>query len=268
MSRNLLEANYQMKGSILNNRQRIHTVLYRAFIAVFWLAVWQLAYVMIQKDIYLPSPVDVFIKLQELILLKTFWISTAYTMYRVAVGLFLSIFLGVILGFLASVNRVIFDLLFPAVSAIKSTPVMSFIIIALIWFSSTNVPIFICFLMCFPIIYTNVIEGIRNVDGKLIEMARVHQVKKVTILHKIYIPSIKSYILAASLTALGLGWKVSVAAEVLSHPQYAIGSNLYSAKVYLDSAELFAWTIVVISLSLLIESGFSWLVRRRIGSRE
>lgn len=252
-----------MKGSISKNRQRIHTLMYRAFIAIFWLAVWQLAYVIIQKDIYLPSPVDVFVKLQELILLKTFWISTAYTMYRVAVGLFLSILLGVVLGFLASVNRLVFDLLFPAVSAIKSTPVMSFIIIALIWFSSTNVPIFICFLMCFPIIYTNVIEGIRNVDGKLLEMATMFRVRKMTIIKNIYIPSIKPYILAASLTALGLGWKVSVAAEVLSHPRFAIGSNLYSAKVYLDSAELFAWTIVVILLSLFLESAFSWYVKRQ-----
>ncbi|OEF97456.1 ABC transporter permease [Desulfuribacillus alkaliarsenatis] len=252
-----------MKDFTLISKQSLNAIIYKLLILAFWVMVWQFGYMMIQKDIYLPSPVAVFTKLQELVLLKSFWISTAYTMYRVAVGLFLSMIIGLMLGVLASLNRFIYDLLHPLVVTIKSTPVMSFIIIALIWFTSSNVPIFICFLMCFPIIYTNVVEGVRNTDIKLVEMARVHHVKISTILKEIYLPTLKPYFLAAAVTSLGLGWKVTVAAEVLSHPRLAVGSNLYSAKVYLDSAELFAWTIVVVILSLVFERIFTWVVKRQ-----
>lgn len=195
-------------------------------------------------------------------MLSVFWKSVAYSIYRVMAGLILSILLGVGIGIVSSMNDYVYDLINPLMTAIKSTPVLSFIIIALIWFSSSNVPIFICFLMCFPVIWLNVVTGIRNVDEKLLEMAKVYRVRKSTVLRKIYLPSIMPYFSAASITCLGLGWKVSVAAEVLSHPKNAIGSHLYSAKVYLDSSDLFAWTVVVILLSLLFESIFAQLIRK------
>jgi NitT/TauT family transport system permease protein len=110
--------------------------------------------------------------------------------------------------------------------------------------------------MCFPVIWTNIVAGINNTDKKLLEMARAYGVKKTLVIRRIYIPSIMPYFSAACVTCFGLGWKVSVAAEVLSHPKYSIGSNLYSAKVYLDSSELFAWTLVVIILSIIFEMLF------------
>lgn len=248
-----------MKDSTIKNKRK---PLNKVVIFIFWIAVWQMIYFMIQRDIYVPSPFSVFIRLKELIMLSVFWKSVAYSIYRVMAGLILSILLGVGIGIISSMNDYVYDLINPLMTAIKSTPVLSFIIIALIWFSSSNVPIFICFLMCFPVIWLNVVTGIRNVDEKLLEMAKVYRVRKSTVLRKIYLPSIMPYFSAASITCLGLGWKVSVAAEVLSHPKNAIGSHLYSAKVYLDSSDLFAWTVVVILLSLLFESIFAQLIRR------
>lgn len=248
-----------MKDSTIKNKRK---PLNKIAVCIFWIAVWQMIYFMIQRDIYVPSPFSVFIRLKELILLSVFWKSVAYSIYRVMVGLILSILFGISIGIVSSLNDYVYDLIHPLMTAIKSTPVLSFIIIALIWFSSSNVPIFICFLMCFPVVWTNVVTGIRNVDVKLLEMAKVYRVKKSMILRRIYLPSIIPYFSAACITCLGLGWKVSVAAEVLSHPRNAIGSHLYSAKVYLDSSELFAWTVVVILLSLLFESLFAQFIRR------
>lgn len=228
---------------------------------MFWISLWYLLHVYIQKELYLPAPIDVIIRITDLIVKQSFWISIGSTMFRVLVGILLSLTVGTAFGIIASFNRVFYDLLFPFVSAIKSTPVMSFIILALLWFSSSNVPIFICFLMCFPIVYSNVIEGIRNTDRTLVEMAKVYGVTKKKILSKIFLPSIRPYILAAVSTTLGLGWKVSVAAEVLSHPRFGIGSNIFNAKVYLDSVELFAWTFVVIILSVCLESLFQKVMK-------
>ncbi|MCC5911194.1 MAG: ABC transporter permease subunit [Clostridiaceae bacterium] len=239
-----------MKDStIISNKKSLNKFV----IILFWVAVWQILHLFIGRDIYVPSPFSVVMRLKELIFLKVFWTSIAFSIYRVIIGLFLSITLGIIVGVISSMNRYVYDLIHPLMTAIKATPVLSFIILALIWLSSSNVPIFICFLMCFPIIWTNVVTGISNVDKKLLEMAKVYGVKRLTVIKKIYLPSIIPYLSAACITSLGLGWKVSVAAEVLSHPRNAIGSHLYSAKVYLDSSELFAWTLVVILLSLLFE---------------
>lgn len=249
-----------MKHSTITDKKR---VMHKLWILIFWIFIWQLIYMLVGRDIYVPSPIDVLMRLREMLFLPRFWSIMSYSIYRVIVGMLLSVVMGIILGVIASLNAYVYALLHPLVVAIRATPVMSFIIIALIWFSSGNVPIFICFLMCFPIIWTNVIEGIDNVDFRLLEMAKIYCVKQWIVLKKIYIPAMTPYLFAACITALGLGWKVSVAAEVLSHPRNAIGSEIYSAKVYLDSRELFAWTLVVILLSFLFESIFGQFMKRR-----
>lgn len=226
-------------------------------IGLLWLGIWHLTYKVVDRDLYVPSILSVIEALLDLVVDIRFWQIIAASVYRVIAGLFLSLVFGVTMGILCGLNGMLYDFINPVVKAIKATPVISFIIIALIWFRSTNVPIFIGFLMCFPIIWTNVVSGIRNIDIKLIEMAKVYQLKKTVIIRSIYLPSIKPFFTAGVIMALGLGWKVSVAAEVLSHPQYAIGSNLHSAKAYLDTPLLFAWTIVVILLSFVFESFFA-----------
>lgn len=220
---------------------------------LFWLLVWQLAYSIVRRDIYVPSPFMVFSALKALIVTGAFWKSVALSLMRVVIGLSVSVIFGVMLGVLSGLKPTVYALLNPLIIAIKSTPVMSFIILALVWFKSGTVPVFICFLMCFPIIWTNVVMGIRQVDSKLLEMAKVYRVSERHIIKSIYMPSVMPYFIAGLTMSLGLGWKVSVAAEVLSHPKFAIGSNLHSAKAYLDTPSLFAWTFVVIVLSLIFE---------------
>lgn len=248
-----------MMNSIMKNRK---SIINKIFIFAFWIGIWQIVHLIVGRDIYVPSPLSVFIRLSELIFLKTFWLSVAYSMYRVIIGISLSIIIGALTAVISSMSTFVYNLIQPLMTAIKSTPVLSFIIIALIWFSSTNVPIFICFLMCYPVIWTNLVTAIKNVDKKFLEMSKVYKVKKTVVLRKIYIPSVLPYFTAACITSFGLGWKVSVAAEVLSHPRNAIGSNLHSAKAYLDSTELFAWTFIVILLSFIFESIFAKIARR------
>ena len=237
--------------------------LKRPLIIIFWITVWQLVYLYIGRDLYVPSPINVFKTLSNLALQASFWGSIASSLYRVIAGVVLSLVIGVILGILAAIKGYIYDLLQPLIIIIKSTPVMSFIIIALIWIkSSSTVPIFIVFLMCFPIIWTNVVAGIHNVDEKLLQMARGYGVGGLKVLKGIYLPSIAPYIYAAFITSLGLGWKVGVAAEVLSHPRKSIGTQLYSAKVYLETNEQFAWTVVIIVLSILLEAIITYGLRK------
>lgn len=236
--------------------------LNKFIVLVFWIIVWQLVYILINNELYVPAPINVIKTLKVLIFKLDFWQSVGFSIFRTLAGIAISIILGIVLGIVCSINAFLYELINPLVIAIKSTPIMSFIIIALVWFSSDNVTIFICFLMCFPLIWTNVVEGIKNVDKDILSMAEVYKVKKIVVFNKIYVPSVLPYFSAACISSIGLGWKASIAAEVLSNPKYSIGGQLYNAKLYMDSSELFAWTFVVIVISIIFESLFRKVILR------
>ncbi|AEB76298.1 ABC transporter permease [Clostridium botulinum] len=235
----------------------------KTLILIFWLLVWEIFSLFINNQILFPSPNRVLKSLYELILQEYFWRCIVNSIIRVILGLLISILLGMLLGIFSGLNRSLEEVLIPIITTIKAIPVMSIIIIALVWFKASNVSIFTTVLICLPIIYTNVIEGIKSSDIKLIHMAKVYKVKKRYLIREFYIPSIRNYAISGILMCLGLAWKVSVASEVLSTPKYSIGLNLLNSKTTLETEELFAWTIVVVMLSLLFELIFRCCVNKR-----
>ena len=132
----------------------------------------------------------------------------------------------------------------------------SIVILALVWISSRNLSVIISFMMVFPIVYSNVLEGIRNTDGKLLEAADIYRVRRVKRIRYIYLPSVVPYFSASVKAALGLAWKSGIAAEVISLPDGSIGERVYEAKIYLSTPDLFAWTLVIIVLAFLFERFF------------
>jgi ABC-type nitrate/sulfonate/bicarbonate transport system, permease component len=249
-----------MKNSITKELRRVTR---KIIILMFWMLVWELCSLFINNSLLLPSPVEVAKVLFFLTGKIYFWKSVFNSVTTVILGLFLSIGIGILIGVAAGLISFIEELLEPLMVVIKATPVMSIIILALVWFKSSNVVIFTAILICFPIIYTNVLQGIKAVDKQLIQMANIYKVKNKYIIKDIYLPSIKHYIVSGILMCLGLGWKVSVASEILSTPRYSIGLNLLNAKSTLETAELFAWTIVVVLLSFIFELMFKYYVKKR-----
>lgn len=216
----------------------------------------------IGNSLILPSPFEVIKTLFILARGTYFWKSVFSSIVRVILGILISIVIGIVLGVIAGLNRLVEEILDPLIITMKATPVMSIIIIALIWFTSSHVVIFTAILICFPIVYTNVIQGIKSVDKGLIQMANVYKVKGKYLLKDIYLPSIKNYIVSGILMCLGIGWKVSVASEVLSTPNYSIGLNILNSKTTLETPELFAWTIVVVILSFTFEKIFKYYLSK------
>lgn len=236
-----------MKNSILLSKYR------NFFIIIFWITVWEILSLIINQEIYLPSPFATFKSLFDLMFDKVTYITILYSTYRTLTGFLISTFFGVILGFVCGMNKSIYNLLNPLVSIIRTVPVMSIIIIAIMWFKDTNVPVFVAFLMCFPIIWTNTIQGIDSADNKLLQMCKIYNIKKIRVIKSVYFYSALPYIKAGMVSALGISWKVTSAAEVLSLPKYSIGRFLYDSKVYLEIPDLFAWTIIIVLLSIFFE---------------
>jgi len=226
----------------------------KAAAVLIWFVIWLLAAVLINNQLKFPGPIETLgVLFERIIAGEGFLLTVGASLLRILLGLIAASISGLVLGVSAGISRGFSDFMEPIVTVIKSTPVMSFIILAMIWFRFSTVPIVICFLMCFPIFYQNSKEGVKNTDTNLIRMAELYHVPKRKILSGIYLKSMKPYFSAASNVCLGLGFKVTVAAEVLASPEYGIGSRLYEAKIYLEPVEVFAWTFIILLLSYVLE---------------
>lgn len=228
--------------------------LRRLAVAAFWLAAWQLASMAVGSRIVLVGPAEVACRLAELVLEADFWVSMGLSLGRVATGFGLAVVAGVALAAWASRSRVVEGLLAPLVGAVKAAPVASFVVLLLMWVSSRRLSVAVSFLMAFPILYTNVLAGVRQTDPALLEMADVFGVSGWARVRTVYAAQVVPYLRAGLSLAMGLSWKSGIAAEVIGLPAPSIGIHLYDAKVYLDTPDLLAWTVVIVALSVGLEA--------------
>ena len=222
---------------------------------------WQCASMLLAQPLLLVSPLSVLRRLAVIWLEAGFWQTLAFSFFRIVAGFLLAFVLGVLLAVLAGRLRAAEVLLRPLMATVKSVPVASFIIISLIWLTAARLSIFISFLMVLPIIYSNVLQGIKSTDARMLEMAQLYKVPWRRRLLYIYMPQVRPFLLSACSVALGISWKSGIAAEVIGIPNGSIGEMLYESKVYFKTADLFAWTVVIILASLLFEKLFLRLLR-------
>lgn len=234
----------------------------RLFAAAFWLALWQVLYLSVGQEILIVSPARVLQRLLELAVDSGFWFSAGSSVLRIVAGFFLAVLAGTVLGAACSGVRFLYDLVYPVISIIKATPVASFIVLALVWIKSGNVPVFTSFLMVLPVVWGNVCQGIRKTDGNLLEMAQAFRFGRLKTVRRVYLPSVMPYFTAACTTGMGLAWKAGIAAEVLANTRDSIGGRIYGAKIYLETADLFAWTAVVVVMSVVLEKLMLQIIRR------
>ncbi len=232
---------------------------------LFWVAVWQFAAWQIDSPLFLPAPLAVARRLGQLALTAPFWQTALLSLCRVLLGMLWGTVLGVLLAVLACISRWLDTLLSPAVRVIRATPVASFILLVFLWTDRDQVPVIIAALMVLPVVWGNVVRGIRECDPKLLELARAYRFSRFKTARLVLLPSVRPYFLSALTTSMGLAWKSGVAAEALVWPRLAIGTQIYNTKLYLETADLFAWTLVVIVLSLTLERLISALIRRLEG---
>ena len=228
--------------------------LLRGFLALlFWLCVWQFAAMQVASPLFLPTPLSVLKRLVRLAQTPVFWQTAGTSLYRVTLGMVLGTVLGAVLAALTCAFRWADTIISPAVGVVRATPVASFILLVFLWTSKHQVPVIIAALMVLPVVWGNVTRGIRESDPKLLELARVYRFSRWKTIRLVVLPCVRPYFLSAVTTSMGLAWKSGVAAEALVWPKLAIGTQIYNTKLYLETSDLFAWTLVVILLSLGLE---------------
>ncbi len=230
---------------------------------LFWVAAWHILAVRMGNPLLLPTPVQVLVRLGQLMQTSDFWRITAVSIGRILLGVAGAMASGVILAVLTTASAVLDALLAPVMTAVKATPVASFAILVLIWLDRDYVPVLICAMMVLPVVWSNVCAGIRGVDPQLLEMAKVYRLPRLRVLERIYVPSVLPYFRAACSSALGMGWKAGIAAEVLTVPRDSMGRMISESKLYLLTEDLFAWTLTVVALSLVLQTIMLRLLRGR-----
>lgn len=242
-------------------RDKIKKPLRVVAAVLFWLVLWEVLSLVIRQEIVLPSPVQVAVTLAHMVQTGDFWISVAVSMGRVLLGFAAGLAAGTLLAIATERVRLLAALFEPLLHVIRAAPVASFIILAYVWVNVSSLPSVIAFLMVLPLTWGNIRQGIAHTDRSLLEMAHSFRFGRRKTLRYVWWPSVKPYFSAACTTGMGFAWKSGIAAEVICAPPQAIGTGLKNAKVYLETPEVFAWTVTVVLLSLGLERLFGRLMR-------
>lgn len=235
-------------------------------VAAFWLMVWAGGCYLANQQLFLPLPYpwDVLQTLWHLMGESNFWLVVGTSLLRVVVGFLLAFITGTVLAVLTTRLAVVHTLVAPILSIVRAAPVASFIFVAFLWIRAESMPAFISFLMVLPLVWENVRQGILHTDVKLLEMATVFRLNRRERLRHIHLPTIRPYLQAAVSTGFGFAWKAGVAAEILCWPNQSIGYHIAAAKNLVETAEVFAWTVMVVLLSVILE----WILRRLLNRWE
>ena len=219
----------------------------------FWLTVWQLASMAVGSGLILAGPIDTGLALLRLLPSLAFWGQVGFSAARIIGGALAGYACALLLAGAAWRAAVVRALLHPVLSIIKGTPVACVVVLLLIWIGSRNVSAIAVFLLVLPGVYFPVLTGLDELDKGQRELFEVFGAGRLTRLLALVWPGVLPYVTAASSTVLGMSWKAGVAAELIGVPTGSIGERIYQAKLLLETADLFAWTIVVVLLSWVFE---------------
>ena len=235
-----------MKNKILSVARIIVPLL-------FWITVWQILSMIINHTYFLPSVPETFSALFMLLRTEKFFKIVFLTMLRVIIGLTLGIVFGILLAFLSHISVVVKDITTPLMSIIKSTPVATFIIILWVMMDGSSLAVFIAVLMVMPIIWQNMMDGYNSINRELSEVCDVFEFSFIKRMRILILPILIKYLIPGIITASGLAWKSEIAAEIIAYTKNSIGHHINDAKYNFDTATVFAWTLIIIVMSIVIE---------------
>ncbi|NLJ75879.1 MAG: ABC transporter permease [Peptococcaceae bacterium] len=246
-----------MKNSFLLTRG-----LVPLFGLIFFILLWQLVSGFYHQ-VVLPSPLEVARSAVKLTAGGQLWEQGGQTIGRGLAGFSLAVLVGLPLGLFIGLSPLISSLLRPLIVGLQVTPLVSWLLLAMIWLGFSKVPSFVVFVTTLPLIIINTIEGVRNIDKQLLQVAQVFQINRARLFREIYLPQVLPYLLAGIITALGTTWKAVAMAEFLS-VSTGVGARMAVARINLETADLFAWTFVLVGLGLLTDRLLSHFVNKKL----
>ena len=242
-------------NSTMQNKTNLPLIkVSKTIISIFAiLAIWEIAALLVNDSYFLPDVSETAKALVKILGSGTFLKVVFTAFYRVFAGLISGIILGIAIAALCYKFDFVNTVLSPIISIMKATPVACIIVLLWIRLNYTEIAVFVVVLMILPIVWQNVYDGFKSIDKNLGEVAEIFEMSKVQRLTALIIPSVLSYLLPAIITSVGLAWKAEVAAEIMTNSN--MGKLIYNFKtVSYDTASIFAWTVIIVTLSIAFES--------------
>ncbi len=235
-------------------KSKINALLRVLFPLFSWLLIWQITSSIIDNSYFLPDISKTFSALFKIIFTVDFISVVLGTVFRVLSGLVIGIIVGTVLALLSNKFRWVYNFISPLISIIKATPVAAVIIIFWVMVDGDFLAILISFLMVMPIIWQNLITGLKSMSRELQEVCDVFEFSFIKRMRLFVLPSLTKFIVPAIITSVGLAWKSEIAAEIIAYTKNSIGQCINDAKYNFDTSEVFAWTIIVIAFSIILEA--------------
>lgn len=216
------------------------------------LLIWEILFLLVNNSYFVPSIEKTLLTLAKTIVGIEFFTVVFTSLLRVLLGLFLGIIFGIVMAALCHYSYVASYLFAPLISIMKATPVACIVVLLWISMTYTQLTVFVVFLMVLPIIWQNVLDGFKSIDQDLLEVTEIFRLTFMQRLRVLIFPTIIKYISPAIITSIGLAWKAGIAAEIMTNSN--MGRLIYNYKnVTYDTASIFAWTIIIVSFSLILE---------------
>ena len=234
-------------------KARFKRILEGIFSLIFWLSVWELLSRTLDVSFIFPNVFDTAKAFFALITTSVFQKSVIYSLLRVLLGFLFGLTAGIVLALIAFRFSLCRSLIFPMISVIKATPVASFIMVLWCFIGGSPVPIVIGALMVTPLVFHNLFDALQTKNDELAEVCAVYGVQGYRKFKYLYLPKLLAFLIPAAVSGMGLCWKASIAAEIIAYTKNSIGREIYLSKAFFEGAELFAYTITVILMSLLFE---------------
>ena len=233
-----------------------------ALSCVILLFLWEIIALKIDNDIYLPTLGQVFISIKEIISDERFIINIFSTITRCILSFILTLITAFMFSIISNSFNLFKNFLIPIISLARSIPNMVLIVLTLIWFNKESAPYIVVFIMVFPVLYDAILSSIKNIDKSILEMASLYKISKKDKILKIYLPSIKFSLISILSSTISLGFKIVIAGEVYGQPLYGIGAMIQSEKVNFNTRAIFAWIIIIVIISSLLNIVEKLILRR------
>lgn len=250
-----------MRAFARHMTERMKAAAAAGAVAAFWLAAWMLVAALVSQPLILPGPSAVVVALLRLVRDAGTWAILAGSGARILGGLALAAVCGGVLAGVSSRSRAFARLMAPALSFVKATPVACVVVLLLIWLGSARVSIAAVFLMALPGVYFSLAEGLAQVNGSLEQMLRLHGVRGWRLFCAHTWREVLPFVLSCARAVIGMGWKAGVAAELIGMAVGTVGERIYQAKLLIETADLLAWTVLVVAASWACERVLVWLLR-------
>lgn len=232
---------------------------------LFFFMLWYIISRIINAPLILPYPHVVALRLIEISKTQLFWLSFGATVFRVFAAFVISFILGFFTGLFSADYSIVQNLLSFPLNVIRSTPLVAFILLALFWFKSGSVPVFVAVLMALPVMITASEKGFakNSENQEKLFKANCYGFTGFKAFWYIRLPSAMPSLLSAAESSFGLCWKVVAAGEVLSIPRNAAGSLMQKAQVHLETADVLAVTFTLVIISFVCQKLVVYFIKRR-----